>query len=64
VHFVNICTLTPFPGILYATFHFPESPVNILSGEGRDAETLCPEYKLVAVDIERADWIGAHAASW
>ena len=41
------------PGILYTTFHFPEALVNNVTGSGHDAETLCPEYKVVAADVER-----------
>ena len=41
------------PGVLYTTFHFPEAMVNNVTGPGCDADTLCPEYKVVAVDVER-----------
>jgi formate dehydrogenase major subunit len=41
------------PGILYTTFHFPEAMVNNVTGSGHDADTLCPEYKVVAADVER-----------
>lgn len=40
------------PGILYTTFHFPEHMVNNVTGSGCDADTLCPEYKVVAADVE------------
>ncbi len=40
------------PGILYTTFHFPEAMVNNVTGSGCDADTLCPEYKVVAADVE------------
>jgi formate dehydrogenase major subunit len=43
------------PGVLHTTFHFPEALVNHLLGEGHDAETQCPEYKVTAVDVERAE---------
>ena len=39
------------PGILYTTFHFPENMVNNVTGQGCDADTLCPEYKVVAADV-------------
>jgi formate dehydrogenase major subunit len=43
------------PGILYTTFHFPEISINhITSGLG-DIDTLTPEYKVVAIDIERVE---------
>ena len=42
------------PGILYTTFHFPEILVNVITGSECDTEALCPEYKVVAVDIRKA----------
>jgi formate dehydrogenase major subunit len=39
------------PGVLFTTFHFPELMVNRVTGDVCDTETLCPEYKVVAVDI-------------
>ncbi|MBP7951384.1 MAG: formate dehydrogenase subunit alpha [Verrucomicrobiales bacterium] len=41
------------PGILYTTFHFPEFMVNRITGDGHDTDTLCPEYKISAVDVEK-----------
>ncbi len=41
------------PGILFTTFHFPEFMVNNVTSEVTDAETLCPEFKVAAVDIEK-----------
>jgi len=41
------------PGILYTTFHFPEAMVNNVTGAGCDGDTLCPEYKVIAADIEK-----------
>lgn len=42
------------PGVLFTTFHFPELMVNRVTGDVCDSETLCPEYKVVAVNLERA----------
>lgn len=42
------------PGILYTTFHFPEIMVNYITGNSCDEESLCPEYKVVAVNVEKA----------
>ena len=39
------------PGILFTTFHFPEHMVNRVTSDISDEETLCPEYKVVAVDV-------------
>jgi len=41
------------PGVVYTTFHFPEAMVNNVTGEGHDEETLCPECKVVAVEVEK-----------
>lgn len=41
------------PGILYTTFHFPDAMVNNVTGGGCDSDTLCPEYKVIAADIEK-----------
>ncbi len=41
------------PGVLYTTFHFPEAMVNNVTGSGCDADTLCPEYKVIAADVMR-----------
>jgi len=41
------------PGIVYTTFHFPEVLVNTVTSSECDEDTLCPEYKVVAVDVEK-----------
>ena len=41
------------PGILFTTFHFPEYMVNNVTSNVCDADTMCPEYKVVAVDVEK-----------
>jgi formate dehydrogenase major subunit len=41
------------PGILYCTFHFHEVLVNIVTSSECDEDTMCPEYKVVAVDVEK-----------
>ena len=41
------------PGILYTTFQFPEHLVNVVTSSECDEDTMCPEYKVVAVDVER-----------
>ncbi|MBZ0244393.1 MAG: formate dehydrogenase subunit alpha [Cyclobacteriaceae bacterium] len=42
------------PGVLSTTFHFPEVLVNILTSGVSDSEAMCPEYKVVAVDVRKA----------
>jgi formate dehydrogenase major subunit len=39
------------PGIVYTTFHFPVSGVNVVTTELSDWATNCPEYKVTAVEV-------------
>ena len=39
------------PGVVYTTFHFPESGANIVTTENSDWATNCPEYKVTAVEV-------------
>ena len=39
------------PGVVYTTFHFPESRVNAVTTESSDWATNCPEYKVTAVEV-------------
>jgi formate dehydrogenase major subunit len=41
------------PGIVYTTFHFPESGANVITTENSDWATNCPEYKVTAVQVTR-----------
>ena len=41
-------------GILSTTFHFPELMLNIITSDEHDSEALCPEYKIVAVNIRKS----------
>jgi formate dehydrogenase major subunit len=49
------------PGVVYTTFHFPESGANIVTTENSDWATNCPEYKVTAVQAVRvtkpSEWI-------
>ena len=47
------------PGILYTTFHFPEHLVNNVTSDEHCSESLCPEYKVSAVDFRKARKVGA-----
>jgi len=40
-------------GIVFTTFHFPEHMVNMVTGHGKDEETLCAEYKVSAVEVQK-----------
>jgi formate dehydrogenase major subunit len=42
------------PGVLSTTFHFPEVLLNIITSSERDSEAMCPEYKVVAVNIRKS----------
>ncbi len=42
------------PGILSSTFHFPEVRMNELTSSVSDSEAMCPEYKVVAVNIRKS----------
>ena len=39
------------PGVVYATFHFPESGANVVTTDYSDWATNCPEYKVTAVEV-------------
>jgi formate dehydrogenase major subunit len=43
------------PGVVYTTFHFPESGANVVTTENSDWATNCPEYKVTAVQIVKVD---------
>jgi formate dehydrogenase major subunit len=42
------------PGVLSSTFHFPEIMLNNITSSVADSEALCPEYKVVAVNIRKS----------
>lgn len=42
------------PGILSSTFHFPEIMLNNITSSVADSEAMCPEYKVVAVNIRKS----------
>lgn len=41
------------PGVTSATFHFPDILINRVTSDVLDAEADCPEYKVVAVEVEK-----------
>jgi formate dehydrogenase major subunit len=43
------------PGVVYTTFHFPESGANVVTTDNSDWATNCPEYKVTAVQVERCE---------
>lgn len=42
------------PGVLSTTFHFPELMLNIITSDEHDKEAMCPEYKVVSVNIRKS----------
>ncbi len=40
-------------GIVFTTFHFPEHMVNMVTGHEKDEETMCAEYKVSAVQVQK-----------
>jgi formate dehydrogenase major subunit len=48
------------PGVVYTTFHFPESGANLITTENSDWATNCPEYKVTAVQVVKV----AQPAAW
>jgi len=41
------------PGVVYTTFHHPESGANVITTDNSDWATNCPEYKVTAVQIKK-----------
>jgi formate dehydrogenase major subunit len=41
------------PGVVWTTFHFPESGANVVTTDSSDWATNCPEYKVTAVQVTR-----------
>jgi formate dehydrogenase major subunit len=48
------------PGVVYTTFHFPESGANLITTDNSDWATNCPEYKVTAVQVVKV----AQPAAW
>jgi len=52
------------PGVVYTTFHRPETQANVVTTEYSDWATNCPEYKVTAVQVSPANgqtaWQKAH----
>ena len=48
------------PGVVYTTFHHPETQANVVTTEFSDWATNCPEYKVTAVQVTASngpsDW--------
>lgn len=51
------------PGVVYTTFHFPESGANVITTDNSDWATNCPEYKVTAVQVMPVA-SSAQSSSW
>jgi len=43
------------PGVVYTTFHHPQSATNVLTTDLSDWATNCPEYKVTAVQVSASN---------
>ncbi|MBU6443877.1 MAG: formate dehydrogenase subunit alpha [Alphaproteobacteria bacterium] len=43
------------PGVVYTTFHHPDTQTNVVTTELSDWATNCPEYKVTAVEVSRSN---------
>jgi formate dehydrogenase major subunit len=48
------------PGVVYTTFHHPDTGTNVVTTELSDWATNCPEYKVTAVEVRPA----SHRSQW
>ena len=48
------------PGVVYTTFHHPDTGTNVVTTELSDWATNCPEYKVTAVEVRPAN----HRSPW
>ncbi len=55
------------PGVVYTTFHHPETQANVVTTEYSDWATNCPEYKVTAVQVAPSngpsEWQSSYANS-
>ncbi len=55
------------PGVVYTTFHHPETQANVVTTEHSDWATNCPEYKVTAVEVSPSngpsDWQARYQAA-
>ena len=60
---ITLCatvTTRVVPGVVYTTFHHPETGTNVVTTELSDWATNCPEYKVTAVEVRPAN----HRSPW
>ena len=47
------------PGVVYTTFHHPESGANVITTDNSDWATNCPEFKVTAVQLSKVTQMSA-----
>jgi len=52
------------PGVVYTTFHFPESGANVITTDSSDWATNCPEYKVTAVQVRKVTQLSSWQKEW
>jgi formate dehydrogenase major subunit len=54
------------PGVVYTTFHHPDTQANVITTDYSDWATNCPEYKVTAVQVSQSngpsEWQEEYAA--
>jgi formate dehydrogenase major subunit len=48
------------PGVVYTTFHHPDTGTNVVTTDNSDWATSCPEYKVTAVEVKPV----SHPSEW
>ena len=43
------------PGVVYTTFHHPDTQANVITTDYSDWATNCPEYKVTAVQVSQSN---------
>jgi len=53
------------PGVVFTTFHHPDTGANVVTTDNADWATSCPEYKVTAVSVmpanHKSDWQQTYA---
>ena len=47
------------PGVIYTTFHHPDTQANVITTDFSDWATNCPEYKVTAVEVRPVQRLSA-----
>ena len=56
------------PGVVYTTFHHPDTQANVITTDYSDWATNCPEYKVTAVQVSPSnvpsEWTAERRRFW